>query len=149
MQILTKDVEINGQKFQIKKMTAMTGSWLSNLLVATALKLASGAPDAEAQPQDDLSPEERATAMIGALWLTAGSTLTEEQYARIQHKSLSCCARHIEGGNPISVMMSDGRFADKELEQDGVMVGRLIMESLTFNLTPFFLASASSEVPRP
>ena len=147
MRELTKDVTLNEGRYQVQKMDARTASWLSNLLVASMLKMQpadNGGSAAENSPEPELSPEDKAKGAVAAMWLTCGATLSEDVYAKVQSCCLKAC-RVYDGasGAAMPILMNDGRWACKELENDAPTVNSLIMEAMQFNLSGFFYGAAS------
>lgn len=144
----SKDVTIGVRNFRVTRMTAMIGSWVLNILLSAAFKAQSGgesdSSSVESASFKSLSEIEKADASISAMWITAGSEISEENYAKIQRQCLRTCSMYIaESAPPIPLLATDGRWAIAELEQDIKTINDLIQETLRFNLAPFFTESAS------
>jgi len=154
----TKDLEISGTAYRLGKLDAMTGVWIRDLLVAATLTKQQEAPDskvpdrppvAEENPFGRLDPEERGNQIVAMMWITAGASLEEAVYRRVQ----VCCLRtvsYLAAGSTVAqpVIMVDGRFTLPALEDDLTAVSRLILEALQFNLSPLFTGDAFSLQPK-
>ena len=149
MRVITKDITIGNDRYQLVKMSAQTASWISNLLVANSLLNARPSTSNESsEPSEEMpemKPEEKAYAAVGSLWLLCGASLAEDVYKRIQNCCLMACRQYDSNGTLLAVLMQDGRFVSKDLENDAPTVNRLIMEAMQFNIAPFFIESASPE----
>jgi len=129
-------------------MTALVGSRILNVLISTSAKQTSSEAPAEEKAQekslfDNLPEEEKANLIIASSWMLIGTNVPEDVYTQIQKNCLKTCSVYISpDAPPTPVVMSDGRWAVKEIENDIPTVNQLIIEALQFNLAPFFTASA-------
>ena len=122
----TKDVEINGVRYQIGRMTAKAGSWVATQIFTKVLPSA-----IEGQMNKlglDSLPQGRAT-------------MTEEEFSNLQDHCLMVCRRYELVGNidtALPIMPRPGFWAIKELEYDLLTVVALTVHALVFNISPFF-----------
>jgi hypothetical protein len=95
-----------------------------------------------------MDPIKRAEGTVGMLWIAAAAILSEETYAKIQGYCLRSCSYFTTDDQTTAapVMMNDGRWALKDLENDPISVDNLISESLQFNIAPFFHEAMSRAV---
>src|SRR6266700_4601548 len=118
-----KEVLIEERTFRIGRMTAMIGSRILNILLSVVSKVQTTASAEETehgrQELDKIDPEEKANVMVEASWVLVGDSVSEETYTQIQRHCLQVCALVAsEGTPPIPVIMSNGRWAVKEIEHD-------------------------------
>lgn len=151
----TKDVTIDGKKYQLSKMTAMVASRIHNWLVTASIKfqaeqqnITTPAAEEEALHEEERKkdPQKAAAATVAMLWLLSSSTLSEEACTKIQNYALRSCSLYPDDGvgMPSPIMLADGRWAVKALETDATAVNQLVIESLQFNISPFFRVRVSS-----
>ena len=91
----------------------------------------------------------RLSPLIGTQIAMRHLTATQAEMIEQEKQLLKVCCQLVEG-KPLPVLMEDGRWAMKELEDDVATVGMLYLESFQFNVTPFINALASraqSEMP--
>jgi hypothetical protein len=145
-----REIEIKEQRFRIGRMTAMVGARILNTLTLATLKQQSEAKpnvntEAAQSEFNDSTAEEKADSTVEIMWLAGGPSLSEEKYSQIQTQCLQLCSMYPDsnGAAPVPILMSNGRWAVKELETDISTVNQLIQEALKFNLSPFFTESAS------
>jgi hypothetical protein len=155
MRILTKDVTIGGQRYQLNLITPADASWIKNLLVSVVMKQMNASNQAQSPEQDakqqtelaKLSREERAEGAVAIQWMMCASGLSEDVYKRVQRCALLSCRVYDQSGVTSLVMLPDGRWATKglpvDLAQDGPAVDELIGEALKFSIAPFFIAAES------
>jgi hypothetical protein len=144
-----KEIEINGNRYQLRKLDALMASWILNLLVVTSSK---NQPNSKLTEEErasieaemgKLTPEERGSNMVKLMWATAGAELDFERYQKIQNLALKACGWLSPASSKYEpVIMSDGRITVGALEDDPVAVTKLVGESLEFNLSVFFTVNA-------
>jgi hypothetical protein len=144
----TKDVEINNNRYQLRKLDALVASWILNLLVVTSSKLPKPDSDVTVEQReemeaamDSMKAEDRGRQMIKFLWAIAGAELDEERYRKIQLHALRVCSWVSPAGNS-PVIMADGRITVPALDDNPMSLTQLIGESLEFNLSVFFQGDA-------
>jgi hypothetical protein len=145
----TKELKIGEYQCRIGKLDACSAAWILSVLMAVVADqrrrqpqpAEAGAPE---PPNDAAAREEMARGVVGALWLTAGSALDRERYRDVQQGCLRACAARNDGGLYEPIVAGDGRWSRKDIADDAPAVHRLILETLQFNLSPFFLDDASS-----
>ena len=153
MRELTKNVEIEGARYQLSKMTAMAASRIKNLLLAAAVSspMAKAAAEQRGAAEQAVAPTpENADGAVVVMWITAGQVLDEGVYSQIQTICLKTVAECVEGSEAaIPIMMADGRWANKDLERNPTAVDSLIIEALKFNIAPFFSGAALKLAAQP
>lgn len=147
MRETTKELDLDGKRYQLRKMTPLVGSWISNVLISSSISASSGSGSGESSEEfNKLSPQDKAEAAVNALWLVAASRLSEDNYTKIQRYCLLVCSQYIQGGGAaVPIFREDGKFA---LEQEPAVVNRLILEALQFNIVPFFVVGPSNGAGR-
>ncbi len=119
----TKDIEIAGIRYQIGRFKARDGSWIL------------------AQVLTKMLPAVIERALVkeaGAQLASSRAMLGEEEFASIQGHALAVCRRYENGNVPMPIFLLPNTFAVKEIEYDLIVVMKLTIEALLFNLTPFF-----------
>lgn len=147
MRELTKDITLDdGSRYQLRKLPALHSARIFNLLLAvvTRARKQDDAPEAPTDSREptDVEVKEQAARQVGFMWMLAATELDEHVYAKIQGQALNAVCLLQETG-PVPVRMADGRWAMKDLENDEVVIDRLISETLKFNLAGFFIAGLS------
>jgi len=146
----TKDLKIGDYQCRIGKLDACSAAWTLSVLMAVVADQRRRQPQPteaaapEPPPDDATAREEMARGVVGALWLTAGSALDRERYRDVQQGCLRACSARNDGGLYEPIVAGDGRWSRKDIADDALTVHRLILETLQFNLSPFFLDDASS-----
>jgi Phage tail assembly chaperone protein, TAC len=121
-----KDIELNGKKYRINKFDALTGSFISYMLMQQLLP--------SLLKSDGVKPED---VIGGALF-----KMDKESFTRIQKDCLSVCHEiHVHGkvDVPVAVILQSGEWGVKDLEHDTVTVMALTIHALIFNLQSFFV----------
>jgi hypothetical protein len=138
----TKDVVLNGNRYQIARMDAAVGSWLLFRLIDSIRKIfADAEQDGEqptAQELDQAQKEAAANAMISGMLMT----LEKDEFSKVQREALRVVGQYAAVGEKevvLPVLMANGAFAVPALRNDIVAVVTLTSSSLYFNLSPFFL----------
>lgn len=138
----TTIVELEGQRYQINKMTPKVGSYLWQKFVAAGFKAqqAFGGKETPADPNDpvtkELSPEEKMRGVC-AVSLTQ---LDFEDYGFVMREAMRVVWRDAATDVPgqfIPVMSDDGRWSFPDMEVNPMLVTRLMTEALVFNLASF------------
>lgn len=123
-----RDIELLGRKWRIGRFDALTGSYISSLLLVQALPLGL---------EDKLGvriplPSER-------------SIMEKKTFMEVQVDCLRVCSELKEAGGtiaPIPVLMSDGRWAVEDIETNIALVMGLTVHVLLFNISDFFQEEA-------
>lgn len=142
-----KDIVIGDRRYRIKKMDALPASRIHNWILSGASKLAQESKDNQAEPESKLTPEQKAEGLVVGVWIMASTLFSEELCEKTQIHCLQCCQQFpLESTEapPTPVMMSDGRWVTQDLKTDSVTVNKLVLETLKFNISPFFLGSISN-----
>jgi len=159
MRAKTKDVAIGDTRFQIGKMEVEYACWVLNLFMATEARQmmnakpnSNGTPAPEPPPQEQTREitEEQAGNIVASGWVMVGADLPTESYRQIQSACLRATSMYLEDGSPMPLKMADGRWtaSGKRFADDLKTVNQLIIESLKFNLSPFFLEDALNAPPQ-
>jgi hypothetical protein len=132
-----KDIDLDNRRWRITRLPALAGNTLALKVLSRLGGLVTGAIGGA-------FPTKEMLAMV--LMQELGSFSTSE-FMEIQVTALSVCSElksisegHSEAPHPIR--LSDGRWSDKELEEDGPLVLALTCHALVFNLAPFFDVNA-------
>lgn len=138
----TKDIVLNGSRYQIARMDAAVGSWLLYKLMDAMRKIFTGVEqDGQQQPVQEMEQnqkEQAANAMISAMLMT----LDKDDFTKVQREALKVVGQYASVGEKevlLPVLMNNGTFAVPALRNDIVSVVNLTAGSLYFNLSPFFL----------
>src|ERR1017187_10377339 len=132
----TKDVEIDGKRYQIVRMNPLVGSWVASELFTRMLP--SGI---EAQFMAEVN-KSGALDQSGIMKLPASrSQMGMEDFIKLQIQCLLVCRWYdAVTGKDIAtpVMTAEGQFVMPGLQDDVVSVLALSLHSLFFNVQPFF-----------
>jgi hypothetical protein len=139
----TKVVEINGTRYQLRRLAADIGSFILMRLISAAVERAAQAPESIVEPDKDMSAstgEEKARTVAAGAMLGSADF---EFHRFVQQRCLAACARletPPQGGAeiPMPLMTAAGAWAVPEIEQDISVVMRLTIEVLVFNFSDFF-----------
>jgi len=122
-----KDAEIGGSKYQIGRMTARNGSWITMQILSKILPQA-------------ISGQMSQIEGLGALPANR-SEMSEAEFQNIQEHCLAVCRRYETIGTaetPLPIMARPGVFAMPELEYDLITIFALTAQTLIYNIAPFF-----------
>jgi hypothetical protein len=141
-----KEVLVGERRYRIIRMTPLVGARIINVLFSAVIKTAnsSGEENTKSEKEDfeKMPSEEKAKISIQSMWMAAAAILSSDAYEEIQKASLRCCQLFVqEDAPPSPVMMASGRWAITE--PSVTVASQLIVESLQFNLAPFFIESES------
>lgn len=142
-----KNVIIDGRRYRIGKMPVMLGCHIRLRMMGALMadKMMADAAERAAQNQPDseetavqMSDEDKARQLC-VLALMRGVDYQELLF--IQKNALKVVSRVEEGPTgdlPMPVMHDGGQIAIAEISNNGALIERLMVESLVFNLAPFF-----------
>ena len=119
-----KDIELMGRKWRIGRFDALTGSYISALLLMQVIPMGIEGQLGIKMP---LSNER--------------SIMEKKTFIELQLDCLRVCSEIKEVGGsvaPIPVLMSDGRWGIEDIETDISLVIGLTIHTLIFNITDFF-----------
>jgi hypothetical protein len=127
-----KEVEVSERKFRIGRMDALTGSYITTLVLMQILP-------------------------FGDSQVTGGnansrSLMNKETFLDVQRECLKVVSElKSVGGNtaPLPVMLYDGRWGVEGLEDDTVAVMTLTIHTLIFNIADFFQGDALNNLIKP
>lgn len=125
----TKDIELAGRKWRIKKFDALTGSYIAYKLLSQMLP---GGLD----KQLGNMPEGR-------------QIMSKEDFSSLQKDCLSVVHELKSAGSndlPIAVILPNGKWGVEGLEDDTVTVLSLTIHALVFNVSGFFDGKALQDL---
>lgn len=129
----TKEVQIKGRTFRIKKFGARDGSFIALKVAAILAPMFEGVDLKQAQEGKGVDTAGvDVFGMVGKL-----ATLPEKDFAHIQGKCLGVCGESLASGY-VPVLHENGAFGVNDLEEDTVTVMALTAHALIFNLSGFF-----------
>jgi hypothetical protein len=133
----TKIVPIDGVNYQLRRMTPTVGGYLWQRLMAALYKAKeSSAPQPE-EKEDETKPkpstEERLRGMCGVCFVF----MSFDDYEFVQKRCMLMVEREEPGAGFLAVQLSDGRWVSKEVEANPLLVTKLMVEVLVFNLHSF------------
>lgn len=126
MRDLTKDVTLSGKVYRIRKMDALTGSWVAMQLATRML------PGFLESKLNIKLPEGR-------------SQMEEKEFRNLQMHCLAVCGvAKVVGDKEFvePIFHGSGRFNDSALENDIVSIMGLTIHSLLFSVSDFFVVGA-------
>lgn len=135
----TKIVELNGVRYQIRKMLPNVGSFILMKMLAAGMTAAQnlGGGESNQKPADAgaLSGEN----LVRGLVFAASQIFDFETHAFVQKSCISVCSR-MEGDPelPMPIVNDSGVWAIPEIRDDIALVMNLETEALIFNLSSFF-----------
>jgi hypothetical protein len=148
----TKDIVLNGSRYQISRMDAAVGSWLLFRLIDSIRKIFADGDQTEQQPVQELDQSQKeaaANAMISGMLMT----LDKDDFVKVQREALKVVGQYAAIGEKevvLPVLMASGGFAVPALKNDIVSTVQLTSSSLYFNLSPFFLGDGLKGIfPQP
>lgn len=157
----TKNIDINGTTYQIRRMDAKVGSYLvfkilGGLRNDLNKSNATGGDPTRSETTasaPSVAPDGEDIARAVVLAALSGGIGDFETHCFIQQKALEVCSRveFTDGKElPFRIITDSGQWAAPELKEDVGLVYKLEVESLSFNLAPFFggevLSTAGSQV---
>lgn len=118
-----KNIEVNGRKFQIDKLDAMTSCYVASVLMSIALPL--------------IGPM-----LVNQLPMIPKGLpfLSKEEFFDLQRDLLSACSEILSAG-PTPIIGENGRPAVEDLEKNATLVLNLTVTSLVWSVGDFFDAS--------
>ena len=136
----TKQVEVNGQLYQIRKLRANVGSFILTRILAAGISAAS----VGGKPTDDL---------LKAVFTAFLRGLDFDTFSFIQNNCLAAVSRMTDSGDgnlvPMPIVSDSGVFAVPEIADNLSLVMGLTVQSLLFNLSDFFDAGGLKVVMSP
>jgi len=128
-----KDVEIGGRKWRIGRFDAMTGSYITMLVLMQMLPMG----------LDE---------QVGLGSIGKGRSLMDKQtFFDVQADCLKVCSElQTIGDNtaPIRVMLDDGRWGVGGVEDDVTVILALTVHTLIFNISDFFQEGALNDLTK-
>lgn len=141
----TKVVELSGRRYLLRRMSPEIGSYVLMQIVGGLTKaLTSGGEPTTNESigkSGGAAEKLRGEEFMRAVALPAFRGLDFDTHKFIQTKCVAACSR-LEGDPemPMPIVSDSGQWAIPEIRDDMSLVMRLEVESLVFNLAPFFEA---------
>ena len=150
----TKIVEIDGARYQLRRLSPEAGSFIAMKLLSAAQQGPSkegGGPRKDGE--EPTAPAQVAPSgeqMVRVVALLAFNGLDFESHSFIQKKCLECCAR-LEGDPelPMPIVNSSGAWAIAEIKENLSLVMKLELEALVFSVAPFFESGGLASMTQP
>lgn len=147
MRELTKDVEVSGRKFQIRKFDALTGSFIALKVVGLLAPAFKGMKIPEIDGKEiktDMDAQNKAMESFNMTeaFMPVLMGMKRSDFSDIQTDCLKACSEYMPGGlNP--VMHANGSWGAIGIETDVMLAITLTVHALMFNLSGFFGESLS------
>jgi Phage tail assembly chaperone protein, TAC len=134
MRELTKDIELEGIRYQLRKFDARTGSWIAVQIASYLLPSA-----VETAVLENAAKTDGGGIVVPEGFQKNKRQMTETEFHNIQDHCLAVVSRY-EGPNPLPVPIvhGSGRWAFPEMENDFITVLALTAQVLLFNMKSFF-----------
>ena len=136
----SKIITIEETRFQIGRFLPDVGSFILGKLVGATLD--SAPPNfQQPEPPQDVPPPPPDELVRILFFSSSFRGMDFETHRFIQAKALSVCSRlELKNGVecPMPIVSDSGQWAIPEIRDDGPLVVKLELESLIFNLSPFF-----------
>jgi hypothetical protein len=143
----TKDVIIGDKRFRISKMTPLIACRIYNWILSGSMDLVKRLDSTKNQPDDSniesLDPVIRADQTVSMVWRMASTAWAEELVEKVQVHAMRTIAVYPNDDGPPLPVLVDTRWTDRDLESDALTVDKLVLESLKFNISPFFIGDKS------
>lgn len=146
----TKEVPIDGQRYQLSKLDAFDGAmihWrmMGALLKQAAENAANGSAQEEPPEAVKKGTDEDQAKMLCTTAFMLGLSYEDAQFAQKKALQAVCRIENVSGSDHfIAILTPTGRFVPEEIGNDPALVSRLTIESLAFSLAPFFSKSRSA-----
>lgn len=148
----TKVITVAGANYQLSKLSPEVGSFILWKIIGGVRKaVETASPATQVEPAESAKTENQDfEAKTRGMISIALGTMDLELHALIQKHAIAAVSEWVlagttEVGRPL--VSSDGRWANPEVRDNLMVVNRLVMELLVFNLSDFFeqggLASTS------
>lgn len=119
----TKDVEIDGVKYQISKLSVMTAMWIATQVITKVMPM-----NVESKMSIPALPQGR-------------DSMTEEEFSQLLYYCLMACSKYEMTGTmemAMPIMTKKGVWSFPDMEYDPVIVISLLIHVLEFNIATFF-----------
>ena len=132
MRVKTKDVTLQGKKYQVGKMSAQTACWIAMQILTKML------------------PAGMDSQVAGNGMPSGRTQLTEAEFNNIQNHCLRVCSMMQKLGDapeaPQPLIRADGAWQFPDLDDDPLTIMGLTIHALIFNVSPFFDGDALKEL---
>ena len=129
-------------------MTPLVGGRVYGWLRVAALKYAEGKIQGVQEQPTPEDPSELANGTVGFCWMIAPMALSEESCEKIQRYALQSCSYYDAATQAPCALLVNGQIADAALRDDGPGVDELVIASLQFSISPFFLKGLLAAAPK-
>jgi hypothetical protein len=146
-----KEVTINGQRYQLRKLLPDAGSYIYMKMMGALLSAAAESNTPPKDPDlDETKPSEDDKArMLCSLAFMRGMTYEDMKFAQRQCMQTTSRVEPSPSGSDIviPIMNDSGRWAIPEVAEDIALVNAITTESLVFSLSSFFLDRPLATTP--
>jgi hypothetical protein len=127
-----KDIDVDGRKFRIGRFDALTGSYITTLVLMQMLPFG----DSQVTGGSDKNR----------------SLMNKETFFDVQKECLKVVSEMKTIGSnvaPLPVVLYDGRWGVEDLDNDTITVLTLTIHTLIFNIADFFQGDALNNLIKP
>lgn len=152
--VVTKNIEIEGRKFCVRKYTAMDGLKIAKLLMAKILPVFQDFVPLiksmvnKGKKSDEISVEEAVDNISLDTIAAALDKVSTEDFDYIVAKSLQSVSEVLPAGNA-PVMYENGVYGVEDVEYDALLVLRLTCEAVLWGCGGFFDGDRLNSVMKP
>jgi hypothetical protein len=149
-----KELTFQMRSCRVGKIDVLSALWVINVLqsaqLVAAKKLTFSSSGGGNTGEASIAPTTpQVEDMIAVSWAMAGLGASEEEQRRVQQLCLATCeVKSGTSGMFEPVITADGRWVQDDVADNLKLVNFLVIETLKYNLTSFFLEGAS-EAARP
>jgi hypothetical protein len=146
MKSLKKDVTFQGHACRVGKLDPLSALRIVSVLQSAQLSAAKklSTSSRTVSPSEQQPTAAQTSELIALIWAIAGFGISEEEQRRVQQLCLITCeAKNERSGMYERVMADDGRWVQDEVADNLQLINFLVVETLKYNLTSFFLDGAS------
>lgn len=139
MKARSKDVSIGETTYSVGLLPAAEGAWIYTTFVARYRALASPGSKPEESTAEPTPVDMDVVSMGAASFMV--DAMSREELRETMQFCLAVCGRYTSatGTNvALPVLMPNGKFALPDMEFDGPVCRRLLLECLAFNIAPYF-----------
>jgi hypothetical protein len=146
----TTEVTVQNQRWQIRRMTPTTGSYIWQRLMAAMFKAQmeagvtaeTSATASVESTEPKPTPEQRLRGMCGIAFMHLSFADTE--FMQVASMKVISRIESLAGvDTPMPAMDDAGRYAIDDVASDPFLVTRLTVEALVFSLAPFLVESGA------
>lgn len=161
--VITKNIEVDGRRFIVKKYTAMDGLKIAKLIMAKILpifqdfiplvqKMQTKRPDDKKEAETEAVSDEMLSEITENLSLdtiaAALEKISDQDFDYIMKKSLQSISEVLPAGEE-PVMHGNGSYGVEGIEYDPIIVLRLTCEAVMWGCGDFFDGNRLGSVMKP